>query len=100
MASEIKYPETAIYLDGPQEACAKRQQCPVFHCPKVSVNDDMAGPFCRPDKFFESGAGNSVVDHFRAEAFSQFENRFLDILTAGDNNLIRSDSEQSFFLRL
>jgi hypothetical protein len=33
------------------------------------------------------------VDHFRAEPFRQVENRFLDILTAGDNNLIRSDCE-------
>ena len=87
-------------LDGPQKACTKRQQCPVFHRPKVSVNDDMAVSFCRPHQLFESGAGNSVVDHFRAEPFGQFENRFLDVLTARDNNLIRSDFEQSFFFRL
>jgi uncharacterized protein YfaP (DUF2135 family) len=78
MTGEIKNPKAAMYIDGPQKTCAKRQKRLVFHGPKVSVNDDMAGSFCRPHKLFESGAGNSVVDHFRAEPFRQVENRFLD----------------------
>jgi hypothetical protein len=32
MTGEVKNPEAAMYLDG--------QHCPVFHRPKVSVNDE------------------------------------------------------------
>ena len=85
MPREIENPKTGVHLQPSKGARAQGKRCPVLHGAKLPVDDDPAESFGRPDKLFEAGAANRVVDHFGTKSLGAFENRFLDILPAGDD---------------
>src|SRR6202023_1747448 len=100
MAGKIKNLITGVQIQASQETRTERQSCCVLHCSEMSVHDDVPKSFRRPNQFLETGAAHAIVDHVGTIARSYIENCFLDIVNAGNNDMIGPGRSQVFSLLL